>query len=446
VVLTLLLLPWASFAQSDQRRALEAEKTRLLDEIELANRILAETKQDKAASLGNIETVQQKIRLREKLIRTLDKEVEFIDLEEEETQERIDTLELEIERQKQAYAQMIRQAYKSRHNSSRLMFILSSEDFNQALRRIEYLKQYAEFRRQQVQEIEEKELTLKEELKELGLQKARKAAVRSQLEREKNRLGDERLSQEQAIAEFKKMERDLKQKLREKQKAAAAVEAQIQKAIAAEIARAKALAKRRELEEEASSLGLAKGREFSQSTSNEELEKLIAKKRSQIAAENPAQLPEKRSEPRYELTPEASALAANFAANQKRLPWPVERGLVVGQFGPQRHPVVKSVMIENRGIDIATEKNSAIRAIFDGVVSSVLPLPDGQLAIIINHGSYFTVYQNLTNLQVQKGQKVSKLQTLGNSYTDPNSAETRFHFELWKDQQAVNPLLWLVSK
>ncbi len=428
--------------QSKKRQELEAQKVRLMDEIELANRILSETQRDRKNSLASIATVEQKIKLRERLIRTMRREIKLIEEDEDDIQENIDTLQARVARQKEAYAYMIQQAYKSRKNSSRLMFILSSKDFNQALRRIEYLKQYSAYRKQKVKEIEAEEKKLEAEIEKLRLQKVRKAAVLSQLSEENLRLNQERQNQTEAIKTLQAMESDLEKDLKSKVAEAQKVEKQIQKIIAEEIARAKALAARKQLEDRAIKLGLTRGKDFTSNTSNNRLESLISSKEAELAAANkPVAKPAKV----YALTPEARTLAANFEANQKRLPWPVARGLVTGNFGPQRHPVVKSVIIDNKGVDIATQSKSEIRAVFDGEVGRIFRMPDGQLAVIINHGSYFSVYQGITDVRISQGDKITKMQVIGSAYTNPISGETKLHFEIWKDKKAVNPLLWLSS-
>ena len=444
ILLFLLLLEATTISgQSKKRQELEVQKVRLMDEIALANRILAETQKDRKNSLGTIETVQQKIELREKLIRTLDREVELMVEEEAEMQRDIDTIRVRVERQKAQYALMIQQAYKSRKNSSRLMFILSSEDFNQALRRIEYLKQYSTYRQQKIKEIEQQEKELEQAMERLRVQKIRKNAVRGQLQEESRKLGNEKLSQEEAIKTYQAMEKDLEKNLKAKLKEAERVEVQIQKIIAEEIARARALATRKNLEDRAIKLGLVRGQDFSSNTTSDRLEGLIEKAEKARSAANK---PDIAAPEAFELTPAARTLAANFAANQKRLPWPVERGLVTAKFGPQRHPVVKSVIIDNKGVDIATEGNAAIRTIFDGEVSRMFRMPDGQLVVIINHGSYFTVYQGVNSVSVSQGDKVTKGQSIGSAYTNPINAQTKLHFEIWNDNKAVNPLLWLSAR
>jgi septal ring factor EnvC (AmiA/AmiB activator) len=445
ILVLLVALFWlqTGSAQNDKRQNLEARKIRLMDEIELANRILSETQKDRKNSIGTIETVQQKIKLRQKLIRTLDREVQLMDEDELDMQAHVDTIRVGIERQKQEYAHMIRQANKSRKNSSRLMFILSSQDFNQALRRIEYLKQYSSYRQQKIKEIQAEEVILAAEMERLRVQKIRKNAVRGQLAAESKKLGSEKLSQEEAIKTFRAMEQDLETKLKKKLKEAQVIELQIQKIIFEEIKRAKDRAARKALEDRAMNLGLIRGRDFTSNTTSESIETQIeAAEKARAAANQPAiAKPET-----YELTPEARSIAANFEANQKRLPWPVTRGLVTSNFGPQRHPIVKSVIIDNRGVDIATEGNAPIKAIFEGEVSRIYRMPNGQLVVIVNHGSYFSVYQGIIAVQVNNGDKVKKGDVIGSAYTNPVTSETKLHFEIWKDTNAVNPLLWLSGR
>ncbi|HAD96118.1 MAG TPA: peptidase M23, partial [Cryomorphaceae bacterium] len=150
--------------------------------------------------------------------------------------------------------------------------------------------------------------------------------------------------------------------------------------------------------------------------------------------------------PAYNLTPEATRLAANFAANKSRLPWPVERGLVVAKFGPQQHPVAKSVIINNNGIDIATERGSKARAAFDGEVSRVIRTPGAALAVFIRHGNYFTVYNNLSEVYVKQGDMVKSKQEIGSVFFNELEGKTVLHFELWKELDVVDPLPWLAGK
>lgn len=448
VYIVLFCAPLISSAQPGSRKEkLERQKVRLQDEIELANKILRETKKIKSSSLSNIQTVEQKLRLRKNLIATLDRETDLINKEIKELQLEIDTLESQVKKLKENYAQMIRQARKSSNSHSRLMFILSSEDFNQALRRMEYLEQYSEFRRRQVESIQAKELELGEKLEELGKTKLKKEAVKGQMERERSKLQSEKQEQEKSIAGLQEKEKEISKGLKKKQGEADKLEKEIQRIIASEIKKANARAVRLNLEAEAKRVGLMIRKDFNNSTTNRALEKLIAKKKESLKAANTpvAEVPDKPSQA-FSLTPEATQLAANFAANKSRLPWPVERGLIVSSFGPQRHPVAKSVIVNNNGVDIATESGSKARAAFEGQVSSVIRIPGSNLAVLVQHGNYFTVYNNLSEVYVKSGDKVSAKQEIGLIHTDPAEGKTVLHFELWKESQVVDPQPWLTRK
>ena len=443
--LSLLILPGWLGAQTNRKTELEQQKIRLLDEIELANKILEETRENRASTLGNIETVEQKLRLRQNLVRTLDRETELITREMDMLQSEIDTMEKQVARLKEDYAEMIRQAYKSRSKQSRLMFLLSSESFNQAIRRLEYLKQYSDFRRRQVEEIMKTEIELNGKITELAQQKAKKEALRTQLEQERNKLLAEREEQRKNIAQLQDKEKEITAELKEKQARAKKLENEIQRIIAAEIRRAKDKAIRQGIEEEAKRVGLIAGKDFTSRSSNRDIESLIEKKKKELRAANkPVEEPKAR--PTYDLTPEATKLAASFTANRSLLPWPVQRGIVVANFGPQRHPVAKSVVLNNNGIDIATEKGSTALASFDGEVTSILRIPAEGFVVFVKHGNYFTIYKNLSELYVKSGDQVKARQELGKILTNDADGNTVLHFELWKETQVLDPLPWLARR
>ena len=442
LVLALTLVSPAALSQSEERTELQRQKEQLEEEIAMANKILAKTRQNKAATLVTIETVQQKIQLREELIQTLNREIELTQEENKRLKKQIDTLKAQIEKQKADYAKMIQHARQSQSTVSRLMFIFASEDFNQALRRVEYLKQYARYRKRQVDRIRANQRNLKEKQEDLRLKITRKKALKGRLQGEKERLSDERLTQKQAIAEYKKLTQDLKEKLKAKQAEARKVEQEIERLIALEVKRAKERARRRALEEEAQKVGLEKGSDFSANTANDVLrEKISAARARREAARAEAEEPAAPG-----LTTEDRNLAAQFEANRERLPWPLADALLVGRFGTQRHPVVKSVVIESKGIDLATDGGAPVRSVFKGRVSNVVLLPNGFRAVIINHGVYFSVYQNLTKLEVASGQTIDQGTVLGRVARDPGVQQNRLHFEVWKNTEAVNPLTWLAPR
>lgn len=447
ILLGLFLACTVAFGQSGKKDKLQRQKVRLQDEIELANKILSETKKNQVVSLGNIQTVQQKLKLRQNLVRTLDREMVLLEKNIGKTNNEIDTLEKKIAKLKEDYARMIRQAYKSKNKYSRLMFVLSSSNFNQAVRRMEYLKQYSEFRRRQVEEINSKQLALNEKIEKLNSQKTRKSALRSQMEKEQAKLIAEKEEQEKTIEDLKSRETEIAAELKSKQKEAKKIEGEIQRIIAAEIKKAKERAIRRQIEDEAKLVGLVSNKDFSSKTSNSQLKVLIEKKKKEIRA---AGQKVAASPKQYSLTPEAKKLAANFAANRGRLPWPVVRGLVVSKFGSQRHPYALNVIITNNGIDLATEKGIKAKAVFQGKVLQAIRIPGAAFAVIVEHGSYFTVYQNLAKVYVKAGDEITVGQELGLIYTDQQN-QTSLHFEIWKtgsNQEPVpmDPLPWLSQR
>lgn len=442
-----LLVGFIAFGQGAKKDKLQRQKVRLQDEIELANKILSETKKSQELSLSNIQTVEQKLKLRQNLVRTLDREMVLLDKNIRKTNDDIDTLEKKIAKLKGEYARMIRQAYKSKNKQSRLMFILSSRDFNQAMRRMEYLKQISEFRRRQVEEINSKQQVLNEKIEKLNSQKARKSTLKIQMKKEQDKLIAEKEEQEKTITNLKSRETEIAAELKSKQKQAKKIEGEIQRIIAAEIKRAKAKAIRRQIEDEAKLVGLKAKTDYSAKTSNKKLKELIENKKKEIRA---AGQKVAASPKQYDLLPHETKLAANFVANRSRLPWPVVRGLVIQKFGSHRHPIAKNVIVTYNGIDIATEKGIKANTIFEGEVLSAVRIPGGAFAVIIGHGSYFTVYQNLSEVYVKMGDKVKNGQELGMIYTDPQG-QTNVHFEIWKtgsNQEPVpmDPLPWLSKR
>lgn len=440
-ILLLVLMGWFSVdaqAQEKRKDKLQLQKVRLQDEIELANKILEETRQNKDLSVGQVEALIQKIGIRERLLRTMQRELDLLQEEMEAINLNIAAHEAEVERMRQEYASMIRGARRSNSSSSRLMFLLSSKDFNQAFKRLEYMKQLAEHRRRQVERIAEEQLALQEDLAELEKTKAQKEQLLQAREQEVKMMRADREKTESAISELRQQEKQLLEEIEAKRKQSEMLEAEIQRIIEEEIRRAKEQAIRRQLEDEATAVGLTKGKDFSSKTSNDKLKELIKKRR-----ESQKSQAAETSSPAYELTPEARELAANFTKNKGKLPWPVEKGIITSSFGRHPHPVAKGVIVNNNGIDIATEGGSAARAVFDGEVSRVIRIPYGNKAVLIRHGNYFTVYDNLVQVYVKEGDKVTTKQEIGLIFTDPKDGKTQLHFEIWLVDKVQNPQPWL---
>ncbi len=434
-IIFILLFSLGSFAQ-DRKEELRIRKVRLQDEIQIANRILEEARENRQASVSSLQTLNQKLRIREELLRTIDREVELIEEEIQVQEQEIDRLREEIDTLKAQYAGMIRQAYKTNRESSRLLFILSSEDFAQAVRRVQYLRQYSDYRQRQVQEIQDRQADLEHEIELLNRQKEEKENLRKEKEGELEQLREERNDQRGAIAELQAQEGTIEAQIQQKQSEADRLEREIQRIIAEEVRKARAAAVRQRLEESALEVGLVKGQDFNNRTSNDRLEALIAEKQTSDA-------PAVEESSTYALTPEAARLARNFEANKGRLPWPVERGIVVGRFGPQPHPANNSIIINNPHIEIGTQAGSDARTAFDGKVIKIIRIPGSPITVIIQHGNYYTHYGNLSEVYVQEGQDLSAREAIGKIYTDPIDNQTVLQFGLWENDALKDPYPWL---
>lgn len=429
-----------SAQQPDRKEELRSRQVQLQDEIEVANRILSEARENRQSSLIALQTLNQKINFREELIRTIDREIELIESEIEEQETAVEELEAEIDTLKTEYANMIRQAYASRSQSSRLLFVLSSDDFAQAIRRVQYLRQYSDFRLQQVAEIEARQSELEHQIAMLNRQYEEKENLRNAKAAERGSLLAERTDQQSTISELQQTEGSLREQIAQKQAEADRLENEIQRIIAAEIARERERATRRALEQRAADAGLVSGTDFNNRTTNARLEELIREARE--ARNAPVEETPAASES-FALTPEAARLGRNFAANKGSLPWPVERGIVVSRFGRQPHPLDNTLVRNNPHIEIATQAGSEARAAFEGTVIEIIRLPGEPITLIMQHGNYFTHYGNLSEVYVKKGDQLQTRQAIGKIFTNPEENQTVVQFGLWKDGELEDPYPWL---
>lgn len=435
------LLSTPSFAQGgDRKEELRIRKTQLQDDIQIANKILEEARESRASSVTTLQTLNQKLRIREELLRTMDREIVLIDREIEEQEAQIEKLRLEIDTLKAKYAEMIRLAYRNKSQTSRLMFVFSSSSFDQAMRRIQYLRQYSEYRRQQVARIEERQSELEYEIAALQRQKEEKEELRTLRAGEREQLIAEQSEQQRTITELQQQEGTLLSQIQTKQSEVDRLENEIQRIIAEEVRKARARAERNALEERALAVGLVRGRDFNSRTTNDRLTAMIAEARAR-ATTPPA--PEPEPVDAYALTPEGARLARSFEANKGKLPWPVERGITVSRFGRQPHPCNCGLTINNPHIEIGTSAGSEARAAFDGVVLDVIRIPGVPITVIVQHGNYYTHYANLSESYVKSGDQVTARQAIGKIFTDPQENRTVLQFGMWKEDQVIDPYPWL---
>lgn len=392
------------FAQPSEQQKLEERKAQILKEIsENKSRLEAEKKKEKSV-LSQISQQKQLIQLRQKLLNTTAKQTRILSDEIYLTQLEMNKLNRELKVLKEDYKKMIVKSYKSRNEQSRIMFILSSENFLQAYKRIQYMKQYAGFRKMQGEEIKEKQNKLVQAEKRLSESKKEKEVVLAQTEKEKQELEKEKQEQERLVKLIQKDKKKISAEISKKQKEAKDIDAKIKKLIAAEIAAA--------------------------NKRNAEKSGTTAPKTGTTAAS------------KFVLTADGKVASDNFKANKGKLPWPVAKGYVSLKHGDQPHPIHKNLTIHNSGVEISTEPGSSARAVFGGEVLQVQVISANNKAVYIQHGDFITVYLNLSSVSVSKGQKVSIKQNIGKIHTD-SSGKAVIKFLVLQNTTTLNPETWL---
>ncbi|SMO62038.1 murein hydrolase activator EnvC family protein [Solitalea koreensis] len=421
-IVFLLLLSVSGHSQS--RAELEKKKKQLNQDIEYTNKILKQTQNEKNTSLKELKALTSQIKTREKLIGNINSQLRVLDGEITQKNRNISSLQAQLEQLKKEYAAMVLFAYRNQNAYNKLMFVFAAKDFNQAYKRMKYLQQFGTFRRKQANYIESTQKSLNIKVMELNTNKQEKKGLLTEEQKQKTTLTVEKNKQSKVVGALQSREKYLRQQLAQKQKEAQKLNKAIQTAIRREIEEAQRKAEeevRRKAEAEAKANALAGN---------------ITK---------PAAAPVKSATGTSALsaTPEAAKLSADFLGNRGRLPWPVERGIIVEHFGTHPHPVLPKVMVETQGVDIKTSPGATIRAVFAGEVSLVTS--DGpNVAVLIKHGEFFTVYANLKSASVSKGQKVTVKQTIGTIATDAEG-NTELDFQIWRGTNKMDPEAWLAN-
>ncbi|MFQ3173755.1 MAG: septal ring factor EnvC (AmiA/AmiB activator) [Flavobacterium sp.] len=412
------------WSQSSQQEKLEQRKAQIQKEIRDNEKLLQSVKSKEKSAMNVFMIQKNKIRLKEILINTTEKQAKYLANDMYINQMKINKLSKELAVLKEDYAKMIVKSYKSRSEQSRAMFILSSDNFLQAYKRAQYLKQYTSFRKNQGEEIKSKSVELVNYNNKLNTQKIAKQKLIAENEKEKIGLIKEKQEQEKLVNSIKKDKNRIVSDIRKKQRESKTIDKQIDRLIREAIAEAN----RKAALEKAKARALAKNA----NASPKEVAAAVAK--------------EPVSSSRIELTPEAKLIADNFRSNRGSLPWPVEKGFISLGYGDQAHPIYNTLVIHNSGVEITTNEGAAARAVFGGEVASVMILSPVNKAVMIQHGDYFTIYQNLSSVSVNKGDKVSIKQTLGRVRTNGDTGKTVIKFLLLQNTSYTNPQGWLTTK
>lgn len=421
----------SAFAQVDKQKELEEKRQAILEEIKQINSLLFKTKKEEKSVLSQVEDINQRISASENLIRVTNQQANLLTRNINDNIEKISSLRDELKVMKADYAAMIQKSYKSKNQQSRIMFLLSSEDFLQAYKRIQYMKQYAKFRKKQGEGIRAKTEQLQKLNSDLIEQKKTKQKLISENEIAKNTLTGERKDQQALVATLKKDEGKFVSQIRGKQKEADEIDRKIDALIKAAIEEANRIAREKALAEaKAKALAEAKANNNSKNTTTTTIP-------TKTEVVKPASTEE------FAMTAEDKALAASFTSNKGKLPWPVEKGMIVKSFGIHQHPQFPNVTTNSSGVEIATADNAAVRAIFEGQVLSIQVIKGANKVVLIQHGDYISVYSNLATVSVKTGDKVSTKQNIGTVAKSPTEGKTVLKFYIYQNKTKINPADWI---
>lgn len=425
-----LILSFSVFTQTVKIEHLQEQRKNLQNEIETTNKLYLDVKKQTTTIVQRINLINKQIANRKKMIEVQNKEIEALDNEMERLQKEITVLGKELKQRQDKYANAIKMVMHKRQQENKLFFILAGKSFGEALRRMQYLKQYSGVQKNQAEEIKEKNAQLLKKKEDVQQAKIERRKTLDAIRVEQSKLIDEERSRKNEMSEAKGKENELQKVLQDKQRQANRLNAEIQRLIAEEVARQEREARRLE-EERRKKIEEQQRKEQSKRKKGkpepkEEVEKPIVAKEEPIVAAT-----------------ETFNLSKNFVANKGRLPMPVTgAATIVSSFGVQKHSEW-NVSTNNSGIDIQAQSNADIRSIFDGEVSRIIAFPGYNNCVILRHGDYYTFYANIINVYVKQGQKVKTGEALGKIYTDSDTGVSSMHFQLWQKTTKLNPAPWL---
>ncbi|MDR1602883.1 MAG: peptidoglycan DD-metalloendopeptidase family protein [Tannerella sp.] len=398
LLLTLIFISTGASGQILSLKQLEAQRKAALEEIASTQQLLNETSSLAKNSLNRLNLISEQILARKKVILLLNQEIALIDRNLTAMNSELTTLEKDLHNQRQQYVHALQNMQRRRSSQYKWLFILSAENFTQSFRRMRYLHEYAEWRKQQAKQIVYKQEVIKQKQTEMEETRAEKLALLDDRERESSLLQKEESTQKNEYRQLDRKRKSLQEQIDRKKKQAEELNRQIERLIASEI---------------------------DHSTKDNS----VSRKADTAGG--------------YAMTKEEKTLSDNFASNRRRLPFPLTgKYKIVTAFGEHRHPFEKRVTVKSNGIDIQTVSGTEAQTVFQGVVTKIFVVTGG-FGVIVRHGNYLTIYINLSETYVKTGDRVAVREKLGKIFTNPETGETILHFEIRKEKDALNPELWL---
>ena len=450
-VLLGLSLSFSVFSQTGEIERLQNQRKSLQAEIENTNKLYLDVKKQTTTIIQRISLINKQIDTRKKLIDVQKNEIGALDNELTRLQKDIVSLNKELSQRKEKYANAIKTVMHKRQSENKIFFILSGKSFGEALRRMQYLKQYSRVQKTQADEIKLKNEELQKKQSDIEQAKIERSKTITDIQVEQSKLQVEEKTHKSEMGEVQGKQKELQKALQDKQKQANGLNSEIEKLIAEEVARIEKEAKQREEELRRKRAELAEiARLAEQKRLKEEQQKPKKDKKKETTPPKEERKQEERKqeekvikeEPLIAAT-ETFNLSKNFVANKGQLPLPVTGpATIISSFGVNKHSEW-NVTTNNSGIDIQAQKNADIRSIFDGEVSRIIAFPGYNNCVILRHGDYYTFYANIINIYVKQGQKVKTGEALGKIFTDSDTGVSTMHFQLWQKTNKLNPAPWL---
>ena len=417
-------------------KELELQRKQTLQKLETTSKILNETKKSQRSTLNKLTIIGKNIKERKKLITNITSEIGQLDTKMQQLTEEKVKLESKLSLLKKDYVKLVQEAHVNRSLYAKIMFVLSAKSFDQSYRRLRYMQEYTDYRKQQVNQIEHVKTEIIHKNDSLAVHKVTKVKVVKEKETEAKKLTKDEQKEKVLLTELQKKEKNLRADLKIQQKKANDLNNKIERIIAEEIRKAeakRAAAEAKRVAEENKRIASEKKKTTNEPKNNTS-QRTNTKTETTTTRTSPAVTT---------LTKEETLLSGNFERNQGRLPWPTSNGFISGHFGIQQHPVLKHVTSNNKGVYIQTPAGSSARAVYDGVVTQVFMI-QGSNGVIVQHGNYRTVYANLTQVFVREGEHVKAKQAIGKIYTDDEKDnKTELYFQVWKDKNIQNPENWI---
>ena len=375
----------------ERQKQLEAQKISIKKEIQQINNLINDSRKKSRGLADQIEDIQLKISVRDRLIRINNSQVNNLNNIISNQNERIADLEVDLKKLKDEYSKIVFSSYKKRSSEMKLMFLFASDNINQAFRRFQYFKQYSKYRKEQANKIVSLQEEISNNIDSLDKRKIEKQNVVKENQSVRQTLNQDRIQQNNLYNNLLKDQKNYAVEIQEKEKQARLIDNEIQKLIRLAIA---------------------------ESNNN-------------------------NNSSNFALTPEGRLISSNFQSNKGRLPWPVREGVITRRFGTQPHPVVRTTTINSNGISIATSANSIAYSVFEGEVLSVYGFSGGNPGVLIRHGKYISNYQNLSSIFVKKGDKVMANDEIGIVFTNESTGKTVLKFNIFNELKPENPTIWL---